>query len=446
MNLLYLLRGLVFVFCLQVTDGELDEYSNYSPDYSNEKALLELLNNRSVRIELGVPIDRYRKIQKLQADTMNEKNRILSSIGVGNIKLELALYDEVDVKTNDAVRTLLSADQIARLLQIPHHVEIAYTGIARAFADGKLGRLIGVTENQRSALLEKATRYHATAMAQIANLEQAYQNAVVNALSEAHATRLHELLGINFEVVDPALFMTNSRYEDAIEEWKSLDAKGLKDSTVVKPSKTVRDFGNRAELLGLVHRPSVQRELDLSQEQLIAFEELVVGFSEKLNKERKAIIGDRNPNDATVKADLTAKWKAIIVKHSEDFTSIVDELLLPNQFTRLEEIGRHCEIDHMGLFGALESGHLGKEVGVTDTERQKLRFGASKAQETLDLERHRINKSLQAQVISELSTEQQGKAHKLLGSYFEFKDSGLFSHKQRVAEEKQKVTKRVAPK
>ncbi len=422
-----IINCILVVTCFQLSD---EGYRNAAPDFSGERGMWKLLENRGVRIELGLPIDRFREIQKLQADAMKEKNQILAKVGDRNIKLELAIYAEVDKKTSEAVRAILRPDQISRLMQITHHVDIAFNGIGYAFADGNLAELIGITQNQRSGLREKAKKFQASAMRDNANIKSNYRNKVLSALGDMQLTKLKELLGAQFEFDSPSVAWANMQYADALEEVNNRKVNNPQANFAI-PSRVIPDFANKAELLGLLHSPSIQLELGLSTAQLTAFNDVIQQAGEKIRKENEAIIAGMNLDDATIKAHIMVKLKEKIARRSIEFAPIIEELLLPGQMVRLVQLGRHVEIAYLGIGGALVSGKLGSEVGISATEKQQLGQLADKSQEVLRLETGRIRNALQEQMINELSTQQANIARDLLGEYFEYDDANLYFAKER---------------
>lgn len=419
MRMRILLEAIVLFLFLQIP-GESNEPIVHNFDGAR---LWKLLDNRGVRVEVGIPIARYREIQKLQAEAMNEKNEILKSVGTKNLRLEIALYSEVDGRTNTAMRELLTPDQIRRLDQITHHVEIAANGIAYAFADGKLSRLIGITENQRTALREKANKYHSSASTHVADLTSQYPQKILDALSEPHIASAKELLGPYFRSHSPTVVLANSHYDDSVEE--------SSDAGKPKPLKAIPDFANRAELFGLLGLPAVQSELGLSIAQRQAIEEAVSKFGKTISKETAEIINGRNLADPSVKEYVTNRAKTMVAKQQIALTPILEELLLPAQTSRLEQMGRWVEIEYVGIAGALVAGRLGKEVGVTDVEKRRVQDRAEKERGLLDLESKRTMSALQEQVIKELSTAQQKNARELLGPFFAYEDWSLTSELRR---------------
>jgi Spy/CpxP family protein refolding chaperone len=159
-------------------------------------------------------------------------------------------------------------------------------------------------------------------------------------------------------------------------------------------------FGGASEVM-LLNRSDVQKELELVDEQIdqigkippINMREMFEQVSDLSRDEQRAKMGE-------------------LMKAAQDKTkNAIKEILLPHQAERLGQLV--IQFQMRGGAGLTSSEDLAKQLNITDEQREKLRTKARGLEQEL-------RKKLLADLLKELTPEQQAKYKELVGEPFEF--------------------------
>ena len=112
----------------------------------------------------------------------------------------------------------------------------------------------------------------------------------------------------------------------------------------------------------------------------------------------------------------------LLATHMQRMADLVDEVLTPEQLKRLPQLVYQTEVARVGMGQAITSGRLAHDVGVTENQKANLQLKAARAEAKLAEAVKKAIAEAQAEVLSELTTEQKQKAEELLGEPYFFRD------------------------
>ena len=166
--------------------------------------------------------------------------------------------------------------------------------------------------------------------------------------------------------------------------------------------------------LRLLRSEAVQRELELSDEQIRSIVDLEEG------RERR----DRDAERAARDAELE-KWPEELREEranelrdarSKERTASLGEILLPHQVKRLTQIVAQASAAQRGIAG----GRLADQLGITPEQREKLQEKAAELQAELNEKIAKLRSQMQKELLAELTPEQQAQYEEMMGAQFSF--------------------------
>jgi hypothetical protein len=335
------------------------------PDPSNKLSLITLaLNNSSIQRELRL------STQELEA-LINERTRNNGSFSspmietgpeeVGSARTRALIA--IAIARNEAVLDeIISPSQWLRLREIAYQTEIARIGIANAIATGRLGRDIGIYDNQKSSLCTQANRIEAKAAVAIAKVLKAAQLELLSELTPTQRSTAQQCLGepFNFRDDDTSLFLRMQ----STKPW----------------NYSIPDPRVDQSLVSIIQNKSVQAELEFSESESATFTRLFEEFKVNGN------------------------------------VSVLTEVLTRERWTRLKELDYQIEIARIGMGKAITNGYLARDVGVDENQKVLLLKRASEIEKDTDAKVAKIASEAQTEFLGKLVPEQRDKAINLLGS------------------------------
>jgi len=176
-------------------------------DPNNKSALFNLLNNESVRRELQLSEAQQQGAKKILDQSSRKLNELVrnsiqqgrSLRDAGVAELMAANRDEAEA----AIEEILLPDQLKRIRQLAYQIEVARSGLGPALTGGRLGKEIGVNDNQKQNLTEKAAAIEEEARLAIIRIRAQAQAKLLNELSSEQRTAAEELLGNYFLFEEP---------------------------------------------------------------------------------------------------------------------------------------------------------------------------------------------------------------------------------------------------
>ena len=181
-----------------------------------------------------------------------------------------------------------------------------------------------------------------------------------------------------------------------------------------------RGWGNMFNnSLFLLNDEKVQEELGLVDDQMEQLRDLQRDARESMREMfsgmREMSREEREERMAEVQDELAEKMK--------ELKGQVDEILLPHQTKRLDEIGFQSRA-RRGTANALASDELAEKLGITDQQKEELQEAAEKAQKKMQEEVAKLRKKMEDEILGVLSKEQRAKYKQLIGEPFEFQQRG----------------------
>ncbi len=153
------------------------------PNPDDKLELASLLRNPTVVKAIGIHGSQLEALEKIFVENRGSFRFTHQTGGELPSKEELISRQHMQYTRSVAVLDeLLSPDQWKLLRQTAFQTEIARIGLANAFANGRLGAEIGVTENQKTHLLKKGTQ-----------IQSKLERKMIELLVEAQAELVAEL-------------------------------------------------------------------------------------------------------------------------------------------------------------------------------------------------------------------------------------------------------------
>ena len=182
-------------------------------------------------------------------------------------------------------------------------------------------------------------------------------------------------------------------------------------------------FGGRGNSkLEYLGNKKVQDELGILDEQLEDIEAL---GSEARDVMRNAFSGMREKFQDLSREERDELMTEIRAKIKEDMKAVeekVDDILVPHQTERLDQLLLQGQMGRNGVPGALEG--LREKLGISESEfdelAEKLKEKEKEVKEKLDEDIKKLRAEAQDEVLSVLPADMQAKIKQMIGESFEF--------------------------
>ena len=162
-----------------------------------------------------------------------------------------------------------------------------------------------------------------------------------------------------------------------------------------------------------LNNPSVQKDLQLVDDQLDQIKKINEEFSEKIQEKMKEM-RDENGN---FRLDNTAGFGDLIKDLKTQQEEEIKNILLPNQQDRLEQVSRQIKMRRMGSERAITQA-LAKELGITAEQKKKIKAKSKQIKSDLEAKINELKIKAKQDLLSELTKEQRKKLEDLLGDDF----------------------------
>ena len=126
-----------------------------------------------------------------------------------------------------------------------------------------------------------------------------------------------------------------------------------------------------------------------------------------------------------------------VLKYMREASEAIDELLIPSQRERLQQISYYLEIESYG-YAAIYGTRIGKILGIDDTQKTTLSRRIKDLEELHSKEILTYLSRQQGHLLNELSPDQKNRARTLLGEFFVFEDPNIILQKERIASDNSK--------
>ncbi len=171
--------------------------------------------------------------------------------------------------------------------------------------------------------------------------------------------------------------------------------------------------GGVVDPFSLLSNPSVQNELDLVGSQLQQYLDLQKAYSTELQQLLSRMRDNNFSREDGLKLGDTIK--DIEARKKQD----IENLLLPTQRQRLQQISLQQRMQNAGAIAALNDEQIRKELGLSDDDVKRLRDKANELNKKLQKKIRDLQIEIRDELLEELTPEQRGKIKSMLGERFD---------------------------
>ncbi len=177
--------------------------------------------------------------------------------------------------------------------------------------------------------------------------------------------------------------------------------------------------GAMSSAFRLINDKNVAAELELVDEQI---EDLKTLQDEMRNIFRESFSGMRGKisEKGVDRGALMNEIREKIQSEMSGFETRLEEILLPHQAARLEELSFQSQVSRGGMEGMLSNPKVKERLGLTDEQIQEVQDKAIQVKEDLEKKIEELRRTAREDVLSVLSSDQQAQIKKMMGDSFEF--------------------------
>lgn len=175
-----------------------------------------------------------------------------------------------------------------------------------------------------------------------------------------------------------------------------------------------RGGGGEESSSRLLRNEAVQKDLELSGEQI----ELIEGLSQGRGGDRESIMAEL---DGLSGDERMEKMREIRDRRTEEMKKEINDILLPHQVERLEQIANQASAQ--GGARSLLGGSLAEKLGITEDQKERLRSKAEELQQEMNEKIAKLRAEMQDELLSELTSDQRAQYQEMMGDAFKFERS-----------------------
>lgn len=213
-------------------------------DPNNRSQLFDLLSNGSIRRELKLTdpqLEGVRSIMRESSKRMQEYVRAAMAAGDGKINLDIGqLMKEKRAEAELAIEEILLPEQLGRLRQLAYQIEVATDGLGESLVNGRLGRDVGVYEDQKQHLTDRAEVIEAELRVAIAKAHAAARAKLFAELTPDQRKQADALLGEYFQYEQPnlkAMLREQTQAKDQAKDQNKSQGQNKSKGNEGKPAK-----------------------------------------------------------------------------------------------------------------------------------------------------------------------------------------------------------------
>lgn len=180
---------------------------------NDRSQLFNLLANESVRSELKLTDQQYEGVQAVQKQSRARMQGMIKSamsksamsksgngrsISLGGTDFR-EMMSENSKAADEAIEEILLPEQLKRIRQLAYQVDIERTGLGESLINGRLGKDVGVYDNQKQSLTDLAAKIDAETRQVIAQIKADAQKRLLASLAPEQRKEAEELLGDYFD-------------------------------------------------------------------------------------------------------------------------------------------------------------------------------------------------------------------------------------------------------
>jgi hypothetical protein len=176
-------------------------------------------------------------------------------------------------------------------------------------------------------------------------------------------------------------------------------------------------------LMYLLYYPQLQKEIDIVDDQKAELQKIQSEMQAKMTEAYKAM-NNQQDGDALQRQQ---KYMELYQSMGKETEEKVAKVLLPHQKKRLSQIMLQMKLSQSsygyGFAGALEGDDVGKELGITDAQREELKKKEEKVRADYMKKYQefykKLNEETKEEMMSVLTPAQRKKLEDLLGAKFD---------------------------
>ena len=175
--------------------------------------------------------------------------------------------------------------------------------------------------------------------------------------------------------------------------------------------------------LGLINDKNVVAELELVEDQVEALNDLQ---DDMRNIFRDSFSGmrDKFRDENADREALMEEVRDKIQSEMKNVESELNEILLPHQVARLEELSFQMQASRSGTTGLLNNEKVKERLGLTDAQIEEVKAKSEEVQKDLNAKIEKLREEARDEILSVLSTDQQAQIKTMMGDNFEFEQRG----------------------
>ncbi len=172
---------------------------------------------------------------------------------------------------------------------------------------------------------------------------------------------------------------------------------------------TGKKFKGTASPLGLLDNPKVREELDMVDDQFRELQRLTS------NIQKKAAAEIRNMDFSKV-TNVAKRIRGIQSNMKQD----IDDLLLPHQLKRLNQLQNRSQLQRTSIARLLTSDPIKSKLEISEQQSAELLEAEENIEAELEKEIAQLREEAREKLLAKLKASQREKAEELLGENFDF--------------------------
>ncbi len=338
-----------------------------------------------------------------------------------------------------AAQEVLLAHQSDRLNQILLQYQIARVGLCGAWYEGELGKLVPLSPEDRKKLLQRYVELYSEHEPELQGLRDELMNECWEVLSPEQQKDLETRVSPREKIIGQMLCIWLVLNDDELAEqfetkwrgllsdvdvrWKPytsiisnpmlklrLDAKLV--SIFPMETYTTIEGGVHSEILELFRREAIRDGLELSDDQVSAFDAMMREHSDLNTLKRQ----DWNENGNFLGYfAFTAKWQETFKRQNKKEYDVIHSVLLPGQVQEFQSVVLRSAVNRTGLLFSLLHGPLRDELSLNSEQLESLYKLRRRWSEKIRSKLIQMENTLNEKLLAEMDIESVAKYRELIG-------------------------------
>ena len=175
---------------------------------------------------------------------------------------------------------------------------------------------------------------------------------------------------------------------------------------------TAKRFGSEASTIGLLSNRKIREDLEMVDDQYKELQQMNADIQKRVAEQLRSL-------DFSNSKDIVVQLRQV----REDARKELDELLLPHQVKRLQQIRIQSQLRRRNLVDILTSNPYRDELDITDEQSERLRETQAEIEADLEKQIARLRQQARDRLLSNLKPDQQSQVEEMIGDAFEFESA-----------------------